>query len=74
MTNDQLDCLLAAIIRMEHKCTDSMTSDEYWAAVALAQKCNAPSFITEYFARKANDTLEGRWHTRSNGQPLDTED
>jgi hypothetical protein len=20
------------------------------------------------------DTLEGRWHTRSNGQPLDTED
>jgi hypothetical protein len=54
MNVDQLNHLLAALIRMEDKCTGSMTSDEYWAASALAQECNAPSFIIEYFARKAN--------------------
>lgn len=54
MTDTHRDHLLAALIRMEHKCTDSMTSDEYWAASALAQECNAPAFIVEYFARKAN--------------------
>ena len=48
-----LNHLLAAIIRMEHKCTDSMTKDEYWAAVALANDCNAPDFITDYFRTKA---------------------
>lgn len=54
MTNTQLEALLSALIRMEHKTTGAMTPDEYWAVVALAQECEAPSFITEYFARKAS--------------------
>jgi len=58
MTQTQLESLLGALIRMEHKTTGAMTADEYWAAVALAQACEAPSFITEYFARKATNTGE----------------
>jgi hypothetical protein len=54
ITKTQLESLLSALIRMEHKTTGSVTPDEYWAIVALAQECEAPSFITEYFALKAN--------------------
>ena len=53
MTNEQLQHILAALIRMEHKTTGSMETDEYWATVSLAQELQAPAFITEYFARKA---------------------
>lgn len=53
MTKDNLDLILAALIRMEHKTTGSMTAEEYWAVVALAQEAEAPQFITEYFAGKA---------------------
>lgn len=52
MTNTQLEALLAAIIRMEHK-GGYMTTEEYWATVALCQEVGAPSFITEYWAGKA---------------------
>lgn len=53
MTQNQLEALLGALIRLEHKTTGSMTTDEYWAASALAQHVQAPQFIIEYFARKA---------------------
>ena len=56
MTPTNLDHLLAAIIRMEDKARRAtMTGDEYWATVALAQECGAPTFIAEYFARKASE-------------------
>lgn len=45
--------LLAALMRMEHKCTGSMFKEEYEAAVNLSLELQAPQFITEYFARKA---------------------
>ena len=54
MNTTQLEQILAALIRMEHKTTGSMTTDEYSAAAALSLECGAPSFITEYFAGKAN--------------------
>jgi hypothetical protein len=50
----QLDLIFAALIRMEHTTKETIKPDEYWAIVALAQECKAPSFIAEYFARKAN--------------------
>ena len=53
ITIEKANDLLAALIRMEHKTTGSMTPDEYRATVALAQAVQAPQFITEYFARKA---------------------
>ena len=53
MTHDHLQHILAALIRMEHKTTGSMETAEYWATCALAQKVEAPQFITEYFATKA---------------------
>ena len=58
MTREQLQHILAALIRMEHKTTDSMNHDEYWAAVTLAIELEAPQFITEYFAAKALATQE----------------
>ena len=57
LAEEQAQDLLAALIRMEHKTTGSMKVGEYWAACALAQAVQAPQFITEYFARKANDEL-----------------
>lgn len=56
MTKPELDHILAALIRMEHKTTGAMTPDEYWAATSLAREVEAPQFITEYFARKATET------------------
>ena len=58
MTHEQLEHILAALIRMEHKTIGAMTKDEYWATVALAQELQAPQFITEYFAAKANTAQE----------------
>ena len=54
MTQETLNHLLAALMRLEHKTTGALTPDEYWATVALAQEAGAPQFIVEYFARKAN--------------------
>ena len=56
MTKPELDHILAALIRMEHKTKGAMTPDEYWAATSLAREVEAPQFITEYFARKAIET------------------
>ena len=56
MTKAELDHILAALIRMEHKTKGAMLPNEYWAATALAREAEAPQFITEYFARKANET------------------
>jgi len=58
MKPEQLDLIFAALIRMEHTTKETINPDEYWAMVALAQECEAPSFIAEYFARKANQTKE----------------
>lgn len=52
LTKTDLDNLLAALIRMEHKCTGSMNMQEYASTVRLCQEVEAPQFITEYFARK----------------------
>lgn len=54
LTMEQAELLLSAIMRAEHKTTGLLTHDEYWAVVVLTQVVNAPGFITEYFARKAN--------------------
>jgi len=53
MTSTQLQILLQALLTLEHRTKESLSADEYGAMVALAQACEAPSFITEYFARKA---------------------
>jgi hypothetical protein len=53
MKTEQLNHILAALIRMEDKTKETIKPDEYWAMSALAQECHAPMFITEYFARKA---------------------
>lgn len=58
LTIDQANDILAALIRMEHKTTGSMETAEYWATCALAQKVEAPQFITEYFATKAVTSKE----------------
>lgn len=55
ITTEDANNLLAALMRMEHKTTGSMTAHEYWAVVRLAREVHAPQFITEYFARKAID-------------------
>jgi len=53
MSDEKLFHILNALTRMEHKTTDSMTREEYWATTALAQEIQAPQFVIEYFARKA---------------------
>jgi hypothetical protein len=53
MTRKNLELILTALIRMEHKTTGSMTPEEYWATVALARELKSPQFITEYFENKA---------------------
>lgn len=53
MTDQDKENILAALIRMEHKCRGSMFKHEYESATALAQELQAPQFITEYFAGKA---------------------
>ena len=58
MTDSDLHHILAALIRMEHKTTGSMTRDEYWAVVRLSQQLQTMPFVTEYFARKANEAEE----------------
>lgn len=50
--------LLSAIMNLEHKSKVRITSEEYRAIMHLAQVVNAPTFVTEYFARKMNTTTE----------------
>ena len=57
MSEENLFHILNALTRMEHKTTDSLTREEYWAATALAQEVQAPQFIIEYFARKAGSAV-----------------
>jgi hypothetical protein len=53
MNKTHLQNLLALAIRLEDKTKEHVTPDEYKALVRLAQEVEAPSFVTEYFARKA---------------------
>lgn len=54
MNQEQIERIFAAIVRMEHTTKETISTEEYWAITHLAQACEAPSFMTEYFARKAN--------------------
>jgi hypothetical protein len=54
MNKMQLEAILATLVRLEHKTKQDISSDEYWNIVALCQAVEAPQFITEYFAGKAN--------------------
>lgn len=58
LTKSELEHILTALIRMEDEITGVLTPDEYWAVIALAREVEAPQFIGEYFARKANQTKE----------------
>ena len=58
MTKDQLNHLLRAVMDMEHTTRESLTTRQYDAMCALAQECEAPQFVIEYFARKAIATQE----------------
>lgn len=52
LSKETLENLLAVIILLEHKTKHEVKHEEYEAIVRLCQACNAPQFITEYFARK----------------------
>lgn len=52
MKQTDLEQLLALIVRLEHRTKETVTQEEYQATMRLAQAVNAPTFITEYFARK----------------------
>ena len=54
MNKQQLTKILAALVYLEHNTKNIITNDEYWNIVALCQEVEAPQFITEYFATKAN--------------------
>jgi len=54
MNNQQLESILATLIRLEHKTNKHISKDEYWNIVTLCQTIEAPQFITEYFAGRAN--------------------
>jgi hypothetical protein len=64
MNKQQLTKILAALVYLEHNTKNIITNDEYWNIVALCQEAlcqealcqevEAPQFITEYFATKAN--------------------
>lgn len=54
MNKQQLATILATLVRLEHNTKHNITNDEYWNIVALCQEVEAPQFITEYFATKAN--------------------
>jgi ATP phosphoribosyltransferase len=54
MNKQQLEAILATLVRLEHKTKHSITNDEYWNIVSLCQAVEAPQFVTEYFATKAN--------------------
>jgi hypothetical protein len=53
VTKDQLNHLLRAVMDMEHTTKERLSPDSYWAMSALAQECEAPQFVIEYFAYKA---------------------
>lgn len=56
LSKETLENLLAVIILLEHKIKHGVEHEikheQYWAIVHLCQACNAPQFVTEYFARK----------------------
>lgn len=55
MTLDKptLETLLRVVMHLEHNAPD-LNPEEYWAITRLAQAVEAPQFITEHFAHKAN--------------------
>lgn len=48
-----LETLLRLMMYLENNCSD-LSSEDYWAITRLAQAVEAPQFITEHFARFAN--------------------
>ena len=57
MTTEQLETLLRVVIVMEHSTKVPINKAGYDAMCALAQECNAPGFVTEYFAYKGLSDL-----------------
>lgn len=57
MSPEQLETLLRVVIEMEHGTKVPINKAGYDAMCALAQECNAPGFITEYFAYKGLSDL-----------------
>ena len=56
MTNTQLNILLRTVLTLEHRTKETLSRQEYESLAALAQDCEAPEFIAEYFDRKAEAT------------------
>ena len=52
MTKSDLETLLKLCIHLEHN-DDSLSKEDYWVIVRLAQEVQAPQFIAEHFARIA---------------------
>jgi len=57
MTKTDLETLLKLCIHLEHN-DDSLSKDDYWVIVRLAQEVEAPQFITEHFARIATSMTD----------------
>ena len=70
MNKQQLESILATLVRLEHKTKHSITNDEYWNIVALCQAVEAPQFITEYFATKANSVESWQFRVKPFGAYL----
>ena len=49
-----LETLLKLVIHLERN-DSTLSSEDYWAIIRLAQAVEAPQFITEHFARLANE-------------------
>ena len=66
LTRSDMESLIAAIVRMEHK-GGYMTQKEYTAAASLCAAAEAPQFFADYFANKAQPatkTVSGYWIDR----------
>jgi len=48
-----LETLLKLCIHLEHN-DPNLSSEDYWAITRLAQAVEAPIYVTEHFARYAN--------------------
>ena len=57
MTKSDLETLLKLCIHLEHN-DDSLSKDDYWVIIRLAQEVQAPQFVIEHFARIATNKGE----------------
>jgi hypothetical protein len=53
LTEDQAQCILSALVALEHRTKDVIDTEHYKAITELCQTLGAPQFYTEYFARKS---------------------